>query len=311
MNKTVRHGLAMAFAAIMMISCNQDNVVSESNPQVTNHQVSISLFDQSMDYIGRGTRADVAHTLKSSKIFSELEVALIPIGNETDSGYVIRQDSIDEKFGTVELVVPAGNYHMVAIAAATRTPSKGRITIKSNTEVRFPEDKVTDMVYAYRNITVTNSNSSEKQSFAASLTRPVICFFLSSTDTPPSNLAYEEIEITGSCGYVFNPSTGKCKEEATVYRKYMIDPVAHKKDIIHFKLYAIPSGKSLTKAEVKATAKDVNDNAIRSCKFDDVTFEIGKYTHYTGPVFTNDNSVSFAISSPDWEENVEYSKTFY
>lgn len=301
----------MAFAAIMMISCSQENVVSESNPQVTNHQVSISLFDQDTGYIGYETRADVNRTLKSSKIFSELEVALIPIDNETDSGYVIRQDSIDKKFGTVELAVPAGDYHMVAIAAATRTPHKERITIKSSTEVRFPEDKVIDMVYAYKDITVTNSSSTEKQSFAASLVRAVTCFQLSSTDYPPSNLAYEEIVMQGSCGYVFNPSTGKCKEEASIYRKFSIDPVLYKNKTLIFKIYAIPSGDNLSNVKVKAVAKDANDNVIRSCNFDDVTLEIGKYTRYSGPVFTNNNPASFTVSSPDWEESSEYSKDFY
>lgn len=309
MTTSAKLGLLMAFAAIMMISCNQESVVSESNPQVTNHQVSISLFDQAMGNIGSGTRADVSRTLKSSKIFSELEVALIPIGNETDSGYVIRQDSIDKKFGTVELEVPAGDYHMVAIAAATKTPLKERITIKSNTEVRFPEDKVTDMVYAYKDITVTNSSSTEKQSFAASLVRAVSCFQLASTDYPPSNLAYQEIEMTGSCGYVFNPSTGKCKEEASCYRKFSIDPLQYKDKTLIFKLYTIPSGDALSKVKVTAKAIGANGNTIRSCSFDDVTLEIGKYTRYTGPVFTNDNKVSFAVSSPEWEYS-EYSRDF-
>ena len=61
---------------------------------------------------------------------------MIPIESENDSGYVIRQDSLDENFGKVSFDIPAGSYHMVAIAAKTEMPFTDRISIKSISEAR-------------------------------------------------------------------------------------------------------------------------------------------------------------------------------
>ena len=139
---------------------------------------------------------------------------MIPIESENDSGYVIRQDSLDENFGKVSFDIPAGSYHMVAIAAKTEMPFTDRISIKSISEAKFANNKVTDMVYAYKDIVVSSEQSN--QSFDASLTRGVSAFVLSSTIYTPANIASETIELTGGCGVVFNPSTGKCKSEETV-----------------------------------------------------------------------------------------------
>ena len=63
---------------------------------------------------------------------------------------------------------------MVAVAAVTPMPLDNRITIKSATEVRFPNDQVTDMVYAYKDITVSPQVSN--QNFDATLSRGVSAF---------------------------------------------------------------------------------------------------------------------------------------
>ena len=92
-------------------------------------RIGISFFEKSIEDLStvsdyssarlHSTRADKATSLPACHRFSELEVALIPIESENDSGYVIRQDSLDENFGKVSFDIPAGSYHMVAIAAKT------------------------------------------------------------------------------------------------------------------------------------------------------------------------------------------------
>ena len=221
MNRIKSMGLLVSIL-LLLGSCSKEDVMNESS-QVINHEVNISFFEKSIEDLStvsdyssarlHSTRADKATSLPACHRFSELEVALIPIESENDSGYVIRQDSLDENFGKVSFDIPAGSYHMVAIAAKTEMPFTDRISIKSISEARFANNKVTDMVYAYKDIIVSSEKSN--QSFDASLTRGVSAFVLSSTIYTPANIASETIELTGGCGVVFNPSTGKCKSEET------------------------------------------------------------------------------------------------
>lgn len=308
MKNNLLMGIKLVVAAFLVISCNQESVVGESTPQVTNHEISINFFENTMSNIGEETRAGgSAKALQDGHRFSELEVALIPIDGDIESGYVIRQDSLEEDFGKVMLEVPAGDYHMVAVAAATAMPFTKRIDIKSASEVRFPDDKPTDMVYVYKDISVKNNTS--HQAINATMSRGVSGFKLISTDCPPSNLAMEEIEIKGNCGVVFNPSTGKCKEETTILKKITVNSSALKYRTLTFKVFAFLNDTDVSNLSVTAQAKDKEGKIIRECKFDNVHLEIGKYTNYTGAVFTNDNSISFEISNPDWEDS-EYSQSF-
>lgn len=199
--------------------------------QVTNHEVSISFFEKTIEDISsasdvssarmHSTRADNKTTLAACHRFSELEVALIPIDSENDSGYVVRQDSLGDDFGKVTFDVPEGTYHMVAVAAVTPMPLDKRISIKSATEVRFPNDQVTDMVYAYKDITV--SSQENNQNFDASLSRGVSAFVLRSSIETPLNVAGESIEISGGCGVVFNPAPAPARRRLLSFtREYLM-----------------------------------------------------------------------------------------
>ena len=180
-------GLLLVTEAVLLGSCTKDNVMEETS-QVTNQEVSITCFEKGMVDIGSlETRADTPASLKSTRRFSELEVALIPIDEEEDSGYVVRQDSTMSDFGKVKLDVPLGKYHMIAIAAGTKDLSAGRVTIQSSSEITFPDDTPTDMVYAYKQVTVSASKS--KQAYDATLARGVSAFRLTASDYPTSDIA--------------------------------------------------------------------------------------------------------------------------
>lgn len=315
MNRIKSMGLLVSIL-LLLGSCSKEDVMNESS-QVINHEVNISFFEKSIEDLStvsdyssarlHSTRADKATSLSACHRFSELEVALIPIESENDSGYVIRQDSLDENFGKVSFDIPAGSYHMVAIAAKTEMPFTDRISIKSISEARFANNKVTDMVYAYKDIIVSSEKSN--QSFDASLTRGVSAFVLSSTINTPVNVASETIELTGGCGVVFNPSTGKCKSEETVVYNVSLNSPKYKFYRLFFTVYTLLTDDDVENIHAKSQAKDKNGKVIKECNFTDVHLVKGKQTCYEGNFFDNTSSSSFTVSNASLDDS-GFSKHF-
>lgn len=315
MNRIKSMGLLVSIL-LLLGSCSKEDVMNESS-QVINHEVNISFFEKSIEDLStvsdyssarlHSTRADKATSLPACHRFSELEVALIPIESENDSGYVIRQDSLDENFGKVSFDIPAGSYHMVAIAAKTEMPFTDRISIKSISEARFANNKVTDMVYAYKDIIVSSEKSN--QSFDASLTRGVSAFVLSSTINTPVNVASETIELTGGCGVVFNPSTGKCKSEETVVYNVSTNSPKYKFYRLFFTVYTLLKDDNVENIHAKSQAKDKNGKVIKECNFTDVHLVKGKQTCYEGNFFDNTSSSSFTVSGASLDDS-GFSKQF-
>ena len=315
MNRIKSMGLLVSIL-LLLGSCSKEDVMNESS-QVINHEVNISFFEKSIedfstvsDYSSarlHSTRAGKATSLPACHRFSELEVALIPFESENDSGYVIRQDSLDENFGKVSFDIPAGSYHMVAIAAKTEMPFTDRISIKSISEARFANNKVTDMVYAYKDIVVSSEQSN--QSFDASLTRGVSAFVLSSTINTPVNIASETIELTGGCGVVFNPSTGKCKSEETVVYNVSLNSPKYKFYRLFFTVYTLLTDDDVENIHAKSQAKDKNGKVIKECNFTDVHLVKGKQTCYEGNFFDNTSSSSFTVSGASLDDS-GFSKHF-
>lgn len=315
MNRIKSMGLLVSIL-LLLGSCSKEDVMNESS-QVINHEVNISFFEKSIEDLStvsdyssarlHSTRADKATSLPACHRFSELEVALIPIESENDSGYVIRQDSLDENFGKVSFDIPAGSYHMVAIAAKTEMPFTDRISIKSISEARFANNKVTDMVYAYKDIVVSSEQSN--QSFDASLTRGVSAFVLSSTIYTPVNVASETIELTGGCGVVFNPSTGKCKSEETVVYNVSTNSPKYQFYKLFFTVYTLLTDDNVENVHAKSQAKDKNGKVIKECNFTDVHLVKGKQTCYEGNFFDNTSSSSFTVSGASLDDS-GFSKHF-
>lgn len=315
MNRIKSMGLLVSIL-LLLGSCSKEDVMNESS-QVINHEVNISFFEKSIEDLStvsdysssrlHSTRADKATSLPACHRFSELEVALIPIESENDSGYVIRQDSLDENFGKVSFDIPAGSYHMVAIAAKTEMPFTDRISIKSISEARFANNKVTDMVYAYKDIVVSSEQSN--QSFDASLTRGVSAFVLSSTIYTPVNIASETIELTGGCGVVFNPSTGKCKSEETVVYNVSTNSPKYQFYKLFFTVYTLLTDDNVENIHAKSQAKDKNGKVIKECYFTDVHLVKGKQTCYEGNFFDNTSSSSFTVSGASLDDS-GFSKHF-
>lgn len=297
--------MILFLAMTTMVSCTQENVMLETTPQVKNQEVRFCFFEKSIVPIGQDEENNLARTradgseksLKDANLYTDLQVCLIPKGDETTAGYTVRQENWDAEFGNVSLQVPAGEYTLVAVAAKTDLQQEERIEVKSRYEMTFANNIVRDMAYTLQDIKVETGSKAVTQN--VSLKRAVSCFELQATDIMPLTTKTQEITISGSCGTVFNPSTGFCKEKATITRNFSIEAKEHQERSIHSTLYTLLTDKDVTDIHITATAKDKEEKVIKTVSFDNVHLVIGKKTTYTGPIFTYPNNMSFTVNQPE------------
>lgn len=315
MKKAFTSGMILFLAMAATVSCTQENVMLETTPQVKNQEVRFCFFESSIVPIGQDEESNLARTradgskqsLKDANLYTDLQVCLIPKGDETTAGYTVRQENWDDKFGNVSLQVPAGEYTLVAVAAKTDLQQEERIEVKSRHEMTFANNIVRDMAYTLQDIKVESGSKAVTQN--VSLKRAVSCFELQATDIMPLTTKTQEITISGSCGTVFNPSTGFCKEKATITRNFSFEAKEHQKTGFHYTLYTLLTDKDVTDIHITATAKDKEEKVIKTVSFDNVHLVIGKKTTYTGPIFTYPNNMSFTIDQPEIPES-GYDKKF-
>lgn len=305
MKKAFISGMILFLAMTTTVSCTQENVMLETTPQVKNQEVRFCFFEKSIVPIGQDEESNLARTradgskqsLKDANLYTDLQVCLIPKGDETTAGYTVRQENWDDKFGNVSLQVPAGEYTLVAVAAKTDLQKEERIEVKSRHEMTFANNIVRDMAYTLQDIKVESGSKAVTQN--VSLKRAVSCFELQATDIMPLTTKTQEITISGSCGTVFNPSTGFCKEKATITRNFSLEAKAHQERSIHSTLYTLLTDKDVTDIHITATAKDKEEKVIKTVSFDNVHLVIGKKTTYTGPLYTYPNNMSFTVNQPE------------
>lgn len=297
--------MILFLAMTTTVSCTQENVMLETTPQVKNQEVRFCFFEKSIVPIGQDEESNLARTradgskqsLKDANLYTDLQVCLIPKGDETTAGYTVRQENWDDKFGNVSLQVPAGEYTLIAVAAKTDLQQEERIEVKSRHEMTFANNIVRDMAYTLQDIKVESGSKAVTQN--VSLKRAVSCFELCATDIMPLTTNTQEITISGSCGTVFNPSTGFCKEKATITRNFSFEAKEHQKTGFHYTLYTLLTDKDVTDIHITATAKDKEEKVIKTVSFDNVHLVIGKKTTYTGPIFTYSNNMSFTVNQPE------------
>lgn len=305
MKNVFTSGMILFLAMTTTVSCTQENVMLETTPQVKNQEVRFCFFEKSIVPIGQDEESNLARTrangseksLKDAKLYTDLQVCLIPKGDETTAGYTVRQENWDDKFGNVSLQVPAGEYTLVAVAAKTDLQKEERIEVKSRHEMTFANNIVRDMAYTLQDIKVESGSKAVTQN--VSLKRAVSCFELQATDIMPLTTKTQEITISGSCGTVFNPSTGFCKEKATITRNFSLVAKGRQERSIHYTLYTLLTDKDVTDIHITATAKDKEEKVIKTVSFDNVHLVIGKKTTYTGPIFTYPNNMSFTVNQPE------------
>ena len=312
MKKYLTKSLWLIIAALLVVSCSKEDGVMDSSSQSDKLEVSFNFFEKSISEIeSRAGTAGVAQaaspwitradtdgkkTLSDCKQITELEVALFP--EDRDTMYLVTQFSTDKNFGQVKLYVPRGNYKMVAIAASTDNPSKNhKVSIKSQTEVVFPNNEVTDMFYTYQNIAVKDRE--ESQNYDCILKRGVSVLLLDSRlEVRPDYIKSFKYTITGNCGNVFNPSTGHCLEKTSLTKTYDISGDRFTAKRFSFSIYFFLGADDVSDITLTTQSIDTKDKVVKNLSFENVHMVKGKMTIYKGPFLSTHSAASFIIDSP-------------
>ena len=312
MKKYFTKSLWLIIAALLVVSCSKEDGVMDSLSRSDKLEVSFNFFEKSISEIESRagtagvaqaaspwiTRAetDVKKNLSECKQITELEVALFP--EDKDAMYLVTQFSTDKNFGKVKLYVPRGNYKMVAIAAATDKPSEdNKVSIKSKTEVVFPNNKVTDMFYTYQDIAVKDGE--ERQNYDCILKRGVTVLQLNCREEPcPDYMKSFKYTITGNCGNVFNPSTGHCLKQATLTKTYDISDDRFTAKRFSFSIYFFLGADDVKDITLTTQSIDTEDKVVKNLSFENVHMVKGKMTIYKGPFLSTHSAASFIIDSP-------------
>lgn len=312
MKKYLTKSLWLIIAALLVVSCSKEDGVMDSSSRSDKLEVSFNFFEKSISEIeSRAGTAGVAQAaspwitradtdgkknLSECKQITELEVALFP--EDKDAMYLVTQFSTDKNFGKVKLYVPRGNYKMVAIAAATDKPSEdNKVSIKSKTEVVFPNNKVTDMFYTYQDIAVKDGE--ERQNYDCILKRGVTVLQLNCREEPcPDYMKSFKYTITGNCGNVFNPSTGHCLKQATLTKTYDISDDRFTAKRFSFSIYFFLGADDVKDITLTTQSIDTEDKVVKNLSFENVHMVKGKMTIYKGPFLSTHSAASFIIDSP-------------
>lgn len=305
--------LWLIIAALLVVSCSKEDGVMDSSSRSDKLEVSFNFFEKSISEIeSRAGTADVAQAaspwitradtdgkknLSECKQITELEVALFP--EDKDTMYLVTQFSTDKNFGQVKLYMPKGNYKMVAIAAATKNPSKdNKVSIKSENKVVFPKNEVTDMFYTYESIFVVKDGE-EAQNHDCTLKRGVTVLQLDSRQEPrPDYIKAFKYQISGNCGNVFDPSTGHCLKADPLTHTYDISGDKYKGSTLRFTIYFFLGDDDVSDIKLTTQSVDTYDKTVKDLSFENVHMVQGKMTIYKGPFLSTHSAASFLIDSP-------------
>lgn len=313
MKKYFTKSLWLIIAALLVVSCSKEDGVMDSSSRSDKLEVSFNFFEKSISEIeSRAGTADVAQAaspwitradtdgkknLSECKQITELEVALFP--EDKDTMYLVTQFSTDKNFGQVKLYMPKGNYKMVAIAAATKNPSKdNKVSIKSENKVVFPKNEVTDMFYTYESIFVVKDGE-EAQNHDCTLKRGVTVLQLDSRQEPrPDYIKAFKYQISGNCGNVFDPSTGHCLKADPLTHTYDISGDKYKGSTLRFTIYFFLGDDDVSDIKLTTQSVDTYDKTVKDLSFENVHMVQGKMTIYKGPFLSTHSAASFLIDSP-------------
>ena len=187
---------------------------------------------------------------------------------------------------------------MVAIAAATKNPSKdNKVCIKSENEVVFPKNEVTDMFYTYQSIFVKDGE--EAQNHDCTLKRGVTVLQLDSRQEPrPDYIKAFKYQISGNCGNVFDPSTGYSFKAEPLTHTYDISGDKFKGSTLRFSIFFFLGDDDVSDIRLTTQSVDTYDKTVKDLSFENVHMVKGKMTIYKGPFLSTHSAASFLIDSP-------------
>lgn len=288
--------LTILFASIC--GCSSDEIVN-SGSQVTYAEVKVGFFQKSMTALSKTTtRASETEQANLKKNFKRLDIAFIPkekvAGLAKDTIYTFAQTvSGDNNFGKLSVKLPVGKYTMVAIASR----ADKAVTINDKAIVSFPNNKVTDMAYAYQDLELGKDGAS----IDGTMKRAVAKFFLKATDVKGANMTSMQVSCKGKCNNSFDPQKGVGVDggDFTYSVNYDISAISPVKPTLTF--YVLPVETS-SKFTINITLYDKDSNTLKALEFKDVSLAQNYVTTYTGKLFSTEADGTFGMVSADYED---------
>lgn len=301
MNKLM-WGLFLTILVASICGCSSDEFVNQGS-QVTYAEVHVDFFQKSMTALSKpATRASETEQANLKKNFKRLDIAFIPkekvSGLVKDTIYTFSQTVSEENFGKVSVKLPVGKYVMVAIA----NKADKAVAINDKAIVTFPNNKVTDMAYAYQELELGKDGAK----IDGTMKRAVAKFFLKATDVKGANMTSMLISCKGKCNNSFDSQKGFGVDggEFTYSVKYDISSINPVKPTATFYVLPVESSSNYT---INITLYDKDENILKALEFDKVSLAQNYVTTYTGKLFSTEADGIFGISA-DYEEGDE--KTF-
>lgn len=185
----------------------------------------------------------------------------------------VNQTKENDDFGTLSLVLPKGNYQLVAIAHNGTASA----TISSPDKITFPNNRCTDTFYICQDFTVSGNSE-----FDLTLKRAVAMFRLTIEDPIPANVARMKFYYTGgSSTFDATSGYGCVNSKQTEYREITENM---RESNSQFDLYTFPHANEDT-LKMVVTAQTSTETTIKERTFTSVPVKVNYITQYSGTFF--------------------------
>ena len=180
----------------------------------------------------------------------------------------VNQTKGSNDFGTLSLVLPKGNYRLVAIAHN----GTGAATISSPDKITFPNNKCTDTFYICEDFSVSDNSE-----FDLTLKRAVAMFRFVVEDAFPENIHQMKVYYTGGSS-TFDATTGYgcVNSKQTEYREISDEMGNNEKQ---FDLFTFPHAEEDT-LKMTITALSSTDVTIKERNFTSIPVKKNYITQY-------------------------------
>ncbi len=185
----------------------------------------------------------------------------------------VNQTKGSNDFGTLSLVLPKGNYRLVAIAHN----GTGAAAITSPDKITFPNNKCTDTFYICEDFSVSDNSE-----FDLTLKRAVAMFRFVIEDAFPENIHQMKFYYTGGSS-TFDATTGYgcVNSKQTEYREISDEMGNNEKQ---FDLFTFPHAEEDT-LKMTITALTSSEATVKERTFANIPIKLNSITQYSGTFF--------------------------
>lgn len=253
---------------------------------------SVTGFDESQP-MANGAKAVKKAVKPARKLGSVINFAVFRDGEKVKT---VNQKITDSDFGTIKMLLPAGNYRMVALVHS----GSGKASMTSAEKISFGSNKVTDTFFCSKNITISGNANID-----ATLSRCVAKFKMTITDEIPADVKEMQFYYTGGSS-TLNAVTGfGCVKSRQTEKREVKNHAAGQTFEVYTFPHAMAGSLSMT-----VTALDVNGGQYAVKTFADVPIEMNKVTNCRVDFFDENvtsQKLSFSLVGDDaWKGEIEY-----